>query len=169
MTGCVEPSSPAPHRAWRRFPIWGWVLMVGTVLVVAVVVVVVMTGGRPNPLGGPDRSQLVDLTMPAGSTLIESSRASEWDAAEFWDLALPFDQEVQAIRSQLPVGGDLQGLAWCLEERNEEVGYVHWRWGDAQTQRMIVVDVYRLFSPLQKHGGVNIHKSEKVPEPCGTS
>ena len=168
MTGCVEPSPPGPHRASRRFPIWGWILMAGTVLVVTVVVAVALTGGRPNPPGGSGRSQLVDLTMPAGSTLIESFRTNEWDAAEFWDLALPFDQEVQAIRRQLPVGGDLQGLAWCVEEINEEVGYVHWGWGDARTQRMIVVDVYRLYSPLQKHGGVNIHKSEKVPEPCDT-
>lgn len=62
-----------------------------------------------------------------GSTLIGSTRTSEWDASEFWELTLPFDQEVASIRRQLPVGGDLQGLMWCLEEVNDNGGYVHWK------------------------------------------
>ncbi len=49
---------------------------------------------------------------------------------------------------------------------NNNVGYFHWRWGDARTQRMIVIEVFRLFSPLQKNGGVNIQKTAKAPDPC---
>jgi hypothetical protein len=160
--------SHGPAR--RRLPVWVRVA-VGVTLLVATAVaagLVVQKPDRPTS-SSPDSaptSQLIHLTLPPGSKLVGSTRTSEWDASEFWQLALPFDQEVEVIRRQLPVGGDLEGLTWCLEEVNNDVGYVHWKWGDATTERMIVVDVFRLFSPLQKNGGVNIHKTANVPDPC---
>jgi hypothetical protein len=164
---------PSPGPAPRWFPIWVRAVVVVILLVVAASAAGLLAGNRGRPTSSPQgvagRSQLIDLTLPAGSKLIGSTHTGEWDASEFWEMALPFDQEVASIRRQLPVGGELQGLKWCLEEVNNNVGYVHWKWGDPATERVIVVDVFRLFSPLQKNGGVNIHKTANTPDPCSAA
>ena len=126
---------PTPERRPTRLPTWLWVLTGGAVCVVIVVVADVVGGHHKastpaarttapstttptstiqaapsQPPRIPGKSLLIDLTLPTGSKLTNTFWTSEWDAAEDWDMALPFDQEVEAIRSQLPIAHALQGL-----------------------------------------------------------
>ena len=137
---------PAPKASLKSWVLAGVILVLG-VLVAGIMVsnhhppapsaasaespttVLSLAPGPPIPpppsAGPPPRSQLVDLTLPAGSTPIGDSSLP---GIETWKVPLSYDDTVSNIRGQLPVTQDYEGLRWCA--KNTKVhDFVEWTWG----------------------------------------
>jgi hypothetical protein len=66
----------------------------------------------PTP-GPPPNSELVpELVLSAGSIL---ENYSSGEPREYWDVPLPYPDTVKAVRRQLAIGQDYDGLRWCGE------------------------------------------------------
>ena len=76
---------------------------------------------------GPPHSILVDLTLPAGSTHSRpAGREPILPDTEPWDVPLPYADLLAAMRKQLPLHHDFDGVPWCDE--NEDAHNTRWLW-----------------------------------------
>ncbi|WP_246584807.1 DUF2510 domain-containing protein [[Mycobacterium] fortunisiensis] len=89
-------------------------------------------GTESGPTTASSQSSLVpELNLPTGSELADQ-HAGQW---EQWDVPTEFARTVEALRDQLPIGRDYDGLAWCSEySRPTEIDGVRydlttWSWG----------------------------------------
>jgi hypothetical protein len=73
---------------------------------------------------GP-HSQLADITLPAG-TVPDGTLENR----ELWKVITPYDDTVQYLRQQLPIGHDYQGLNWCGQDVNDS--WTEWNWADTK-------------------------------------
>jgi hypothetical protein len=112
---------------------------------------------------GPPHSKLVDLTLPAGSTHSRPAGRMPIPADEEpWDVPLPYIDLVAAMRKQLPLHRDFEGVPWC--DQNEDSDNTTWLWqkvgdkiqidigGDAHSSGITIT---------RDHGG----QSQCVPQP----
>lgn len=82
----------------------------------------------PAP-SGPLRSTVIpDLVLPLGTVPFGGPST---DRVEYWRVPLPFDEAVDQLRAQLPVGRPYGRLMWCGEAVSDRPssGSVAWRWG----------------------------------------
>jgi hypothetical protein len=78
---------------------------------------------------GPPHSKLVDLALPAGSTHGRpSGRMPIPPDEEQWDVPLPYADLVAAMRKQLPLHHDFDGVPWCDEDEDEDAHNITWLW-----------------------------------------
>jgi len=76
---------------------------------------------------GPPHSKLVDLTLPAGSTPGHpSGRIPILADEERWDVPLPYADLMAAMRKQLPLNHDFDGVPWC--DGDEDSDNLTWLW-----------------------------------------
>jgi uncharacterized lipoprotein len=108
----------------------------------------------PTSSAGPQliHSTLIDMALPPGTTI-----SSHADGLEIWQSPGSQDQAVAALKPQLPIGGDLDGLRWC-GQRTDASGGVAWSWGGPGGS--IVVDA-------QPGGEIRIERSAKPAVGCG--
>lgn len=144
QTNSAVPEANQPSRGSSKR---AWVLLATLVLVLIVVAGVMVStlvdfGGQTSAEdgeGGPpptlsSRSVLIpELNLAAGSKLADQ-HPGQW---EQWDVPTEFALTVEALRQQLPIGRDYDGLAWCSEySRDTEIDGVRydlttWSWGTA--------------------------------------
>lgn len=69
-----------------------------------------------------------ELVLPPGTTPFGGPSV---DRVEYWRVPLPFDEVVDQLRAQLPVGRPYGRLQWCGESVSHQPpsGSVDWRWG----------------------------------------
>jgi hypothetical protein len=73
---------------------------------------------------GP-HSQLADITLPAGTV-----PDGTLEDRELWKVITPYDDTVQYLRQQLPIGHDYQGLQWCGQDIKDL--WTEWNWADTK-------------------------------------
>lgn len=132
-----RPNQRASRRTWILLAALGLVLVViaGVVVVTLVDVGRQTSGGNgegASPSTASQRSALMpELNLAAGSKLADQ-QAGRW---EQWDVPTEFDLTVEALRQQLPIGRNYEGLVWCSEySRPTEIDGVRydlttWSWG----------------------------------------
>jgi hypothetical protein len=108
----------------------------------------------PTSSAGPQliHSTLIDVALPPGTTI-----STHADGLEIWQSPGSQDQAVAALKPQLPIGGDLDGLRWC-GERTDASGGAAWSWGGPGGS--IVVDAL-------PGGVIRIERSAKPAVGCG--
>jgi hypothetical protein len=87
-----------------------------------------------EPAGAPLRSTLVPVALPPGTIRAESKTPG----AEMWKVPEPYVETVLAVRSQLPVNEELEGLAWCGKTA-KVADFVEWSWGTQDDLLVVTV------------------------------
>jgi hypothetical protein len=96
---------------------------------VASVLAAVQLIGCAGGSGPPPHSNLIDLTLPAGTTPSPPPERGQRPAdEESWDLHQPYADAVAAIGKRLPLHHDLDGVPWCDENEEEEPRVTSWLW-----------------------------------------
>lgn len=88
----------------------------------------------PAASGTKPHSQLIDLTLPVGST---TSGGPPVSGIEVWHSPLEKSSTVAELRPQLPINGPLDGVPWCADDSSRSL--TQWVW--ASNNEMIVVAV----------------------------
>ena len=91
-----------------------------------------VTVSTPAAAAGP-RSRVAAITLPAGSKSVGNLPSH----MELWAVPASYDFTVQALREQLPIGRDYQGLKWCSQEITD--AHTEWDWGDSKDMLDITV------------------------------
>lgn len=132
-----QRTQASSRRVWILLAALGLVLVVIAGVVVSTLVDFGRQTSTEDGEGGPSatlssRSVLIpELNLAAGSKLADQ-RAGQW---EQWDVPTEYGLTVEALRRQLPIGRDYDGLAWCSEySRPTEIDGVRydlttWSWG----------------------------------------
>jgi Protein of unknown function (DUF2510) len=149
------PIAPWPSR--RRVPTWAWVAIAAVVVVfVGVIVGDLLSGSRSQqgapssttssisaepsstqaPSGTPPRSQLIDMTLPRGSTPTGGQLAP---GIEMWHVPLRIPDTVANLRPQLPINAPYDGLPWCAETIDPIGDITSWSWGTPQDLLLVEV------------------------------
>jgi hypothetical protein len=79
-----------------------------------------------QPASGPPRSQLVNVTLPPGSTVKADPKYPD---IELWHDPLEVTDAVAQLRPQLPINAPYDGRAWCSEDINPKLETTSWNWG----------------------------------------
>jgi hypothetical protein len=79
------------------------------------------------------RSQLIDVSMPYGSTV----QRSDDGTLEVWLAPDGANAEVNRLHQVLPITAPLNGIAWCEGYWNEKFSSMTWTWADS-TQWLVV-------------------------------
>ena len=87
------------------------------------------------------KSNLINLTLPAGSTGTAKNDGSE----ELWDTGLDENAAGDLLRSRLPINAPLDGLPYCGEETSGKLvpsGLRQTSWTWASPQRKVIVKTF---------------------------
>ena len=104
--------------------------------------VVTAPQGEPS-LGPPPQSQVVDVTLPFGSTQMGGGATP---GTEVWHVPLEASDEVANLRPQLPIWGPHGNLPWCSEISDTKRSATMWSWGTAED--MILIDVSPYYAKI---------------------
>lgn len=99
-------------------------------------------------------STLITLKLPPGTKI-----SSHSDGVEIWQIPGSQEQAVSAVKPQLPIGREFEGLKWCKAETNVKTGLIDWVWGRPGSS--IMVGVF-------PDATVRIEKTTNDPVGCGT-
>ncbi|MEN3221221.1 DUF2510 domain-containing protein [Mycolicibacterium porcinum] len=132
-----QPRTGSSKRAWFLVAALGLVVVVVAGVLVSTLVDFGKRTSAEGGEGGPSatlssRSVLIpELNLAPGSKLADQ-HAGQW---EQWDVPMEFPLTVEALRQQLPIGRDYDGLPWCSEySRPTKIDGVRydlttWSWG----------------------------------------
>jgi hypothetical protein len=63
---------------------------------------------------------------------------SSGELREYWDVPLAYPDTVNAVRRQLAIGREYDGLRWCGEHIERDL--TMWTWGDKDDMLTVLVD-----------------------------
>ncbi len=129
--------------------------LIGGVSIVVAAGVLTLIGNavrapKAPTLGPPPQSQLIDVTLPFGSTPMGGGVTP---GTEVWHVPMDASDEVANLRRQLPIWGSYEGLPWCSEATDSERDAAMWSWGTAKD--MILVDVSPHYSKVGLRGSAD--------------
>jgi hypothetical protein len=112
----------------------------------------------------PPHSQLVDVTLPPGST---GGGDPNYPGIESWHVPLEAPDAAANLRSQIPINGPLDAVPWCSDTSNPKHDVTEWDW-EGTADKWISVGVM----PYYPKTGVRGPGSEVIitvgPDPSGT-
>lgn len=76
--------------------------------------VLVVAGCSHSGESGDPHSRIITLTLPAGSTL-QHDRGDQPGFREQWNIPEPYADALAALRRQLPLEREFDGVPWCSE------------------------------------------------------
>jgi hypothetical protein len=110
-------------------PVWAWVAAVAAALPLVVGLIVTIPRLPVPPSFSSTATSPTETSTPSSSTAAPR---------EYWGVPLPYRDTVNAVRRQLAIGRDYDGLRWCGEHIERDL--TMWTWGDKDDMLTVLVD-----------------------------